>query len=252
MKKYINFKSMVIVIIAAFAVMFIMINIPAGTEPLSPDGDYTYPPYCLGHENEFVVDKGAESYINHGNVADAITYVGENGYMSHGDIELTASRYDSDTNSFYNESINFGFKLPEGWEALSGTPRAGENPAYFYDYSAISPDGDFLLTVKYHDLEADGIKIKDENDFIMTYIQTITQPYWDAGYQNISHSNTFAGDKFCYLADMCSDEFDHKAMDLGRIFLASQRLNERYVLLIEYRTPYFEGGIESWNGFYSE
>ncbi|MBR5306203.1 MAG: hypothetical protein IKU47_04690 [Oscillospiraceae bacterium] len=252
MKKIFTIKTLVAAIAAGFAVMFIMINIPAGTEPLSPDGDYTYPAYCIGHESEFVVDKGADSYINHKNVADAITYVGKNGYMSRGDIELTASKYDADTNSFYNESINFGFKLPEGWEALSGTPKADENPAYLYDYSAISPDGDFLLTVKYHDLEADGIKIKDEKDYIMSYGQIKTEKYWNDGYQNISQSNIFAGDMFLSLADMCSAEFDHKAMDMGRIFLASQRLNERYVLLIEYRTPYFEGGFESWDGFYSK
>jgi hypothetical protein len=69
-------KNILAVILAGFVVMFIMISTPEGTEPLKPDGNYTYPEYCIGHESDFVVDKSANSYINHGNVSDAITYVG--------------------------------------------------------------------------------------------------------------------------------------------------------------------------------
>ena len=242
MKKIFTIKTLVAAIAAGFAVMFIMINIPAGTEPLSPDGDYTYPEYCIGHESEFVVDKGANSYINHGNVSDAITYVGENGFMSYGDIELTASKYDADTNSFYNESINFGFKLPEGWEALSGTPKTDENPAYFYDYSSISPDGKSLMTVKYHDLKADGLKIKKDMD----YWDIKTEKHWQDGYKDISYTSIFAGDKFCDLAVCIKD------VQSPKVLIASQIMNEQYVLIMEYTTPYGNTAYEVWENFYSE
>ena len=82
-------KNILAAILAGFGVMFIMITTPKGTEPLSPDGDYTYPEYCIGHESDFVVDKSANSYINHGNVSDAITYVGTNGDFSCGEISLS-------------------------------------------------------------------------------------------------------------------------------------------------------------------
>lgn len=244
-------KNILAAILAGFVLMFIMITTPKGTEPLSPDGDYTYPEYCIGHESEFVVDKSANSYINHGNVSDAITYVGKNGYMSYGDIELTASSYDADTGSFYNESIDLGFKLPEGWQAVSGTPKADENPAYFYDYSAVSPDGSHLITVKYHDLETDGIKIKDEKDYILYYGEIKTEKYWQDGYRHITGTNVFVGEKFCSLTNMCSDKQNDEAVEMGQIFLASQRLNERYVLLIEYITPYYNIDHSVWECFYS-
>ena len=252
MKKIFTMKNILAAILAGFVTMFIMITTPKGTEPLSPDGDYTYPEYCIGHESEFVVDKGANSYINHGNVSDAITYVGENGFMSYGDIELTASDYDSETNSFYNPSINLGFKLPEGWKAVSGTPKTDENPAYFYDFSAISPDGEYLLTVKYHNLEADDIKIKNEKDYILYYGDIKTEKYWQDGYKHITGSNVFLGDKFCNLTNMCSEKQDDKAMEMGQIFLANQLMNERYVLLVELRTPYSNIDHSVWENFYSE
>ena len=242
MKKIFTMKNILAAILAGFVTMFIMITTPKGTEVLSPDGDYTYPEYCIGHESEFVVDKGANSYINHGNVSDAITYVGEKGNFSYGDIELTASSYDADTNSFYNPSIDFGFKLPGGWEALSGTPKADENPAYFYDYSAISPDGKSLMTVKYHDLEADGLKIKKNAD----YWDIKTEKHWQDGYKDISYTSIFAGDKFCDLAVCIKDA------DSPKVLIASQLLNERYVLIMEYTTPYGSTAYEVWENFYSE
>lgn len=252
MKNVFTMKNILAAILAGFGVMFIMITTPKGTEPLSPEGDYTYPEYCIGHESDFVVDKSANSYINHGNVSDAITYVGTKGYNSFGDFELTASRYDSDTNSFYNESINLGFKLPDGWQALSGTPKADENPAYIYDYSAVSPDGEYLLTVKYHDLEKDGIKIKDEKDFILYYGDVKTEKYWQDGYKHITATNVFVGDMFCNLTNLCSDKHNAEAVEMGQIFLANQLLNDRYVMLIEYTTPYSDIDHSVWQNFYSE
>jgi len=252
MKNILTMKNIIAAILAGLVLMFIMVTTPKGTEPLSPDGDYTYPDYCIGHESDFVVDKSANSYINHGFVGAAITYVGKNGSFSYGEIELTASKYDADTNSYYNPSIDFGFKLPDGWEAVSGTPKADENPAYFYDYSAVSPDGKHLLTVKYHDLEKDGIKIKNEKDYILYYGEVKTDKYWNAGYKTIVGSSIFAGDKFCSFTEMYSDDTDEKAVDMGRVFIADQIMNERYVLLIEYTTPYYDIDHSVWECFYGE
>ena len=252
MKNIFSMKNIIAAILAGLVLMFIMATTPKGTEPLSPDGDYTYPEYCIGHESEFVVNKSANSYINHGFVGDAITYVGEKGYNSFGDFELTASRYDSYTNSFYNESINLGFKLPDGWQAVCGTPKADENPAYFYDYSAVSPDGKYLLTVKYHDLEKDGITVKNEKDYILYYGDIKTEKYWQDGYKHITGSNVFVGDIFCSLTNMCSEKHNVEAVEMGQIFLANQLLNDRYVLLIEYITPYSDIDHSVWQNFYSE
>lgn len=245
-------KNILAAILAGFGVMFIMITTPKGTEPLSADGDYTYPDYCIGHESDFVVDKGANSYINHGFVGDAITYVGGKGYNSYGDFELTASKYDSDSNSYYNPSTGLGFKLPDGWQAVCGTPAADANPAYFYDYSAVSPDGEYMITVKYHDLEKDGIKIKDEKDYILYYGDIKTEKYWQDGYKHITATNVFVGDMFCNLTQMSSEKHSDKAVEMGQVFLANQLLNERYVLLIEYRTPYSDIDHSVWDCFYSE
>ena len=235
-------KNLIAAILAGIVTMFLMITTPKGTEPLSPDGDYTYPEYCIGHESEFVVDKGANSYINHGNVSDAITYVGDNGFMSYGDIELTASKYNAETNSYYNPSIDFGFKLPEGWEAVCPTPAADENPAYFYDYGAVSPDGKSVMVVKYHDIAADGLKIKKDMD----YWDIKTEKHWQNGYNDIAYTNIFAGDKFCDLAVCIKDA------DSPKVLIASQIMNERYVLIMEYTTPYTDTAYEVWENFYSE
>ena len=250
MKNVFTMKNILAAILAGFGVMFIMITTPKGTEPLKPDGNYTYPEYCIGHESEFVVDKGANSYINHGNVSDAITYVGNKGYNSYGDFELTASEYDQNTNSYYNPSIDLGFKLPEGWQAVCGTPKIGESSAYFYDYSAVSPDGKHMLTVKYHDLAKDGIKLKNEKAYLVDYSNVKTEKYWQAGYRDFYGSNVFAGDIFCSLIEMTSLDKDENAVEMGRYFLASQRLNEQYVLLIEYKTPYYDIDHSVWENFY--
>ncbi|MBE6894281.1 MAG: hypothetical protein E7483_01555 [Ruminococcaceae bacterium] len=250
MKNIFTMKNLIAAILAGLVLMFIMVTTPKGTEPLSPDGNYTYPEYCIGHESEFVVNKAANSYINHGFVGDAITYVGSKGFNSYGNFELTASSFDESTNSFYNPSIDLGFKLPEGWQAVCGTPTAGENSAYFYDFSAVSPDGEYMLTVKYHDLEADGITIKNEKDYILYYGDVKTDKYWQDGYKNISGSNVFLGDKFCHLTEMYSLETDEKAVDMGRIFLANQLMNKKYVLLVEYRTPYYNVDHSVWQQFF--
>ena len=250
-KNVFTMKNLIAAVLAGFVLMFIMITTPKGTEPLSPDGDYTYPDYCIGHESEFVVNKAANSYINHGFVGDAITYVGDKGFNSYVDFELTASKYDQSTNSYYNQSTNLGFKLPQGWQAVCGTPTADESDAYFYDYSAVSADGEYMITVKYHDLEKDGIKIKDEKDFILYYGDIKTEKYWQDGYRHITGSNIFVGDNFCYLTNMCSDKQDDKAVEMGQIFLANQLLNDRYVLLIEYTTPYSDIDHSVWDCFYS-
>jgi len=170
---------------------------------------------------------------------------------------------DKDWDAYRNRSVGFVFQsynlIPhlsvlENVSialALSGTPKADENSAYFYDYSAISPDGEYLLTVKYHDLEADGIKIKNEKDYILYYGDIKTEKYWQDGYRHITGSNIFVGDNFCYLTNMCSDKQDDKAVEMGQIFLANQLLNDRYVLLIEYTTPYSDIDHSVWDCFYS-
>ena len=242
MKKVFTLKIILAAILAGFVVMFIMISTPKGTEPLNPDGNYTYPEFCIGHENEFVVDKGASSYINHGNVSDAITYVGKNGNFSHSEIELTAAVFDKENNSMYNESLDFGFKAPDGWEFVCPTPTADDEGVYFYDYGAVSPDGKSVMVVKIHDLAADGLKIKKDMD----YWDIKTIKHWQEGYKDIAYTNIFAGDKFCDIAICIKDAESPKA------FIASQILNDRYILVMEYSTSYTNTAYEVWQNFYSE
>lgn len=242
MKNVFTMKNILAAILAGFGVMFIMITTPKGTEPLSADGDYTYPEYCIGHESDFVVDKSANSYINHGNVSDAITYVGTNGDFSCGEISLSAAVFDKENNSMYNESLDFGFKAPDGWEFVCPTPTADDEGVYFYDYGAVSPDGKSVMVVKIHDLAADGLKIKKYID----YWDIKTEKHWQDGYKDIAYTNIFAGDKYCDLAICIKDA------ESPKVLIASQILNDKYILVMEYTTPYTNTAYEVWQNFYSE
>ena len=245
MKKIFTFKNMLITLAVTFAVTGALALLYDGNSmvPLDPDGDYSYPDYCIGHEEEFITDSSSREYQK-GLYLYNIRYIGEHGHFSLPKYDGALSVYDEKTNSFYNESLNLGFKLPEGWEAVSVTPKADAEYTFHYDMGAVSPDGKYYIGVKFHNIKADGIKVKNETD----YYGIATDPYYFKGYTDIVNSNIFVGNRFCSFST-CTDR---KNTENGRVYIAKQILNENWVMLIEYHTPFDNQNKDVWDCFYTE
>ena len=251
MKKFISFlcgtpfKNLLIVTLAAFAVMAILPFVNDGTDmvPLDPNGHYSYPDFCIGHEEDFLVNANNTDYQK-GLYVDDIEYIGGNGDFAYKDLHLETSTYTAETNSFYNESLNLGFKLPEGWQAVSPTPTDDEEYTYIYDFGAASPDGNYSIVVKYHDISADGINVKTFVD----YNNAISDPYYEKGYTNFLHTNVFLADKYCHFKQ-CANQND---AEMGKLYVAYQLLNKDYAMIIELYTPYNNSNNNILGNFYSK
>ena len=245
MKKYINFKSMVIVIIAAFAVISVMVfgNDGADWVPLDPDGGYSYPDYCIGHEEDFVVNANSLKF-QQGLYVEDIKYIGNKGDFADKNLNLGLSTYDQSSGCYYNESLNLGFKLPDGWEAVCPTPKADEEYTYLYDFGAVSPDGTYTLVVKYHDLKADGIKVKNTADYYNFLYET--DPYYKNGYRYDFGGNIFVADRLFHLR-----EYTNSNTEKGRIYVAWQVLSKDYAIIAELYSPYENRHKDVWDGFFN-
>lgn len=244
MKRIIKFKKIFTTVLSSVVIMFIFTSCNAEKNMISltPDGEYSYPDFCIGHEEDFLVNANSQEYIKNGYVSD-IEYIGDNGDFSYKSLSLEMSTYDENTSSFYNESLNFGFKLPDEWKVMSQTPTTNEKYTYIYDFGAVSPDGNYTVVVKYHDIGTDKIPVDKYSD----YFDRKTDAYYEKGYTNITRSNIFAGDKYCSLA-VCEDPKDTTR---GKYYVASQILSTGYVMLIEYHTSIENRHKDVWENFYS-
>ena len=245
MKKIFSFKNVVITAAVVFVVMATLTFLYNDNSmvPLDPDGNYSYPDYCVGHEEEFITDSSSREY-QMGLYLYDIKYIGEYGHFSMPKFDGTLSVYDTATNSYYNEALNLGFKLPNDWEAVSGTPKADAEYTYIYDFGAQSPDCKYYIGVKLHNIKADSIKVENETD----YYGIATDPYYYKGYTDISNSNIFVGNRFCSFSACTNNKDDEN----GRVYIAKQILNENWVLLVEYHTPLDNRNTDVWDCFFSK
>ena len=80
MKKVLNFKNLLVITLADFAVMAVMAfaNDGADMVPLDADGHYSYPDFCVGHEEEFLVNANTWEYQK-GLYVNDLEYIGDNG-----------------------------------------------------------------------------------------------------------------------------------------------------------------------------
>ena len=241
MKKIFSFKNILFATLAAFALMAVIAFNYDGRNMvvLEADGNYSYPDFCKGHEDKFLVNANSPEYQKGLYVAPE--YAGDKGDFAFKNLALELSNFDQTTNSFYNQSLNLGFKLPENWEFVSPTPLKDDEYTYLYDFGAVSPDRKSTLVVKYHDLKADGIKL---NNFV-GYYDYIEQPYYKKGYRNYIGSNIFVADNFCHSAQLTGTG------ETGELCVAWQILDKDYVMLIELHSPSASKNKDVWNCFYS-